>query len=48
MIFLTLNIVCMVLMNVCFYAFENYGAGFTFLGLQLFCFVMQLVTRGEV
>lgn len=48
MILLTLNIVCMVLMNVCFYAFANYVAGFTFLGLQFLCLILQLVTRGEV
>lgn len=47
MIFFMLNIICMVLMNICFYAFENYVAGFIFGGLQLLCLIMQLVTRGE-
>jgi len=48
MILLTLNILCMIAMNISFYVYDNYGLGFTFLGFQLVCLIMQLITRGEV
>ena len=48
MIFFTLNILCMIAMNISFYVYENYGLGFILLGVQAFCLIMQLITRGEV
>lgn len=48
MFLLMCNIICMLIANFCFLMLGNVTAGLIFLGIQIFFFIMQLITGGEV